>query len=244
MPLQNVEPQRLYRKMPELPRSLITAGEWVASARLSAERDLTRQLGINRPSTREALITVEIEGWVEVRQGSGVYMLGRTRQANRIPACTAACLSPDEWGPLELIRAPGDVDGKLTAIGATQARRTHLGVMSKAIASLQADADTGVLPPEGDHAIHSTLVESCRHVVRIKTVQRFWDARRGPLLDRLERPFESVDSRRAAIAGHKAIFNGYRQPRPLSARLSMRAHRDNSHNRFSVSWRRTQNHCT
>jgi DNA-binding FadR family transcriptional regulator len=78
MPLQTVEPQRLYRQIAEQLRSLIAVGEFAAGSRLPAERDLAKQLGVSRPSVREALIALEVEGWVEVRTGSGVYVLDRT----------------------------------------------------------------------------------------------------------------------------------------------------------------------
>ena len=78
MPLQTVEPQRLYRQIAEQVRSLIAGGEFAAGSRLPAERDLAKQLGVSRPSVREALIALEVEGWVEVRTGSGVYVLDRT----------------------------------------------------------------------------------------------------------------------------------------------------------------------
>ena len=72
MPLQAVEPQRLYRQIAGQLRVLIGKGEFASGTRLPAERDLARQLGVSRPSVREALIALEVEGWVEVRSGSGV----------------------------------------------------------------------------------------------------------------------------------------------------------------------------
>lgn len=235
MPLQTVEPKRLYRQIAEQLRPLITAGEWAVGARLPAERDLARQLGVSRPSVREALIAMEVEGWVEVRTGSGVYVLDRNHPTSR-----AQQLPPDEWGPLELIRARRVVEGEVAAMAATQVKRKHLHAMTKAMASMQADTDQGVLPLDGDRAFHSAIAESCANVVLIETVQRFWDARRGPLFERLGGHFETVDSWRSAIAEHQAIFQAIRQHDPAAARLAMHAHMDNSHTRFSVSWRRTQ----
>ena len=232
MPLQTVAPQRLYRQIAEQLRPLISAGEWAAGARLPAERDLARQLGVSRPSVREALIALEVEGWVEVRTGSGVYVLDRSSQASR-----GQQLSPEEWGPLELIRARRAVEGEVAAMAATQAKRKHLDAMGKAIAHMQADADHGVLPLEGDRAFHGAIAESCANVVLIETVQRFWDARCGLLFERLGGHFETVDSWRSAIAEHEAIFEALRNHDPAAARLAMHAHMDNSHTRFSVSWR-------
>ena len=241
MPLQTVEPKRLYRQIAEQLRTLITAGEWAVGSRLPAERDLARQLGVSRPSVREALIAMEVEGWVEVRTGSGVYVLDRASKGNNKIAKDTAQLSPDEWGPLELIRARRVVEGEVAAIAAAQAKRKHLDAMSKAIASMKLDADRGVLPLEGDRAFHSAIVESCGNVVLLETVQRFWDSRRGPLFERMGDHFKTVDSWRAAIAEHEAIFQAIHSRDAAAARLAMHEHMDKSHNRFSVSWRQSKN---
>ncbi|CAN7459832.1 FadR/GntR family transcriptional regulator [Polaromonas sp. LjRoot131] len=238
MPLQTVEPQRLYRQIAEQLRTLISAGEWAVGARLPAERDLARQLGVSRPSVREALIAMEVEGWVEVRTGSGVYVLDRSKAPSHANG-RAEQIPPDEWGPLELIRARRVVEGEVAAMAATQAKRKHIDAMDKAIASMKLDADRGVLPLNGDRAFHSAIVESCGNVVLIETIQRFWDSRRGPLFERLGGHFETVESWRSAIAEHEAIFDAVCKHDPDAARAAMHAHMDQSHKRFSVSWRRT-----
>ncbi|MDP3355234.1 MAG: GntR family transcriptional regulator, partial [Polaromonas sp.] len=47
MPLQTVEPRRLYRQIAEQLRTLISQGEFAAGTRLPAERDLAKQLGVS-----------------------------------------------------------------------------------------------------------------------------------------------------------------------------------------------------
>ena len=240
MPLQTVEPQRLYRQIASQLRTLITAGEFMAGSRLPAERDLARQLGVSRPSVREALIAMEVEGWVEVRTGSGVYVLDRTSGPGPGAAGSRPQLAADEWGPLELIRARRLVEGEIAAMAATLAKRKHVAAMGRALASMKSDADAGVLPLEGDRAFHTALVDACANVVLTETVQRFWDSRRGPLFERLGGYFETVDSWRAAIGEHQAILDAVRSHDAAAARLAMHQHMDNSHMRFSVSWRKAK----
>src|SRR5439155_15126601 len=74
MPFHSIEPRRLYRQIADQIRGLIKSGEFPAGSRLPPERDLARQLGVSRPSVREALIALEVEGMVEVRIGSGIYV--------------------------------------------------------------------------------------------------------------------------------------------------------------------------
>lgn len=231
MPLQTVEPQRLYRQIAGQLRQSISAGEFAVGARLPAERDLAKQLGVSRPSVREALIALEVEGWVEVRTGSGVYVLERGGAARN------DAVAPTEWGPLELIRARRVVEGEIAALAAVQAKRRDIALMAGAIAAMRADADAGRLPLEGDRAFHTAVAQTCGNVVLTETVQSFWDSRRGPLFTRLGGYFETVDSWRAAITEHDLVLAAIRAHDPVAARAAMQSHMDKAHARFSVSWR-------
>jgi DNA-binding FadR family transcriptional regulator len=233
MPLQAIEPQRLYRQIAEQLRVAIGNGEFTTGQRLPAERDLARQLGVSRPTVREALIALEVQDWVEVRVGSGVYVLDRaSRQAANEPISNA------EWGPLELIRARRVVEGETAAIAAGLAKRKDIVAMNKAIARMQDEAASGNTPQDGDRDFHSAIVQAGGNSVLVETVQNFYDARRGPIFARLGGHFENPKSWKAAIAEHQAIVAAVAAHDPDAARLAMHRHLDNSHKRFSASWRR------
>jgi DNA-binding FadR family transcriptional regulator len=233
MPVQTVEPQRLYRQIAEQLRSLMTTGEFMPGCRLPAERDLAQQFGVSRPSVREALIALEVEGWVEVRTGSGVYVLergGARGDDRKVP--------PAEWGPLELIRARRVIEGEIASLAATQAKRKHIQAIQDAVDLMRRDTERGIAPLAGDRAFHTAIAQACDNVVLLETVQTFWDARRGPLFERLGDYFETVPSWRMAIAEHEAILEAIRAHDAQGARAAMQKHMDKSHARFSASWRR------
>jgi DNA-binding FadR family transcriptional regulator len=234
MPLQTVEPQRLYRQIAEQVRSLIAKGEFDVGARLPAERDLAKQLGVSRPSVREALIALEVEGWVEVRTGSGVYVLDRAGHRNG----SGVKVPPTEWGPLELIRARRVIEGEIASLAALRAKRRHMDAIAQAIQFMKDDADRGIAPLAGDRAFHTAIAQACDNVVLLETVQTFWDARRGPLFERLGDYFETVPSWRMAIAEHETVLEAIRTRDGEAARAAMQQHMDKSHSRFSASWRR------
>ena len=233
MPLQTVEPRRLYRQIADQLRALIAGGEFAAGARLPAERDLSKQLGVSRPSVREALIALEVEGWVEVRTGSGVYVLDRSHRAS-------APMEAAEWGPLELIRARRVVEGETAALAATMGKRRDVDAMTRAIEAMREMADRNVMPLEGDRAFHLAVVDACGNVVLSETVQGFWDSRKGPIFTRLGGYFETVKSWRSAIAEHEAIRDAIAARDADGARRAMHEHMDKSHQRFSASWRRAK----
>ena len=82
------------------------------------------------------------------------------------------------------------------------------------------------------------IAQSCDNVVLLETVQTFWDARHGPLFERLGDYFETVPSWRMAIAEHEVILDAISAHDGPAARAAMQAHMDKSHARFSASWRR------
>ena len=142
MPLQTVEPKRLYRQIAEQLRQAIGQGEFAPGARLPAERDLARQLGVSRPSLREALIALEIEGVIEVRIGSGIYVLDLGRgPAKRHPQEAAT-----EWGPLQLTRARELVEGEVAALAARHAKKSDIAAIEQALQQMREDVVAGREP--------------------------------------------------------------------------------------------------
>ena len=234
MPLQSIEPKRLYRQIADQLRALIAKGEFAIGARLPAERDLARQLGVSRPSVREALIALEVEGWVEVRTGSGVYVLDRAKRS------APSTVEVTEWGPLELIRARRVVEGETAALAALHGKKRDVEAMRRAVDNMREQAGQGVMPLESDRAFHVAIVEASGNAVLVETVQGYWDSRYGPLFTRLGGYFENAVSWRHAIAEHEAIVDAIAARDPDAARAAMHAHMDKSHQRYSASWRRAR----
>jgi GntR family transcriptional repressor for pyruvate dehydrogenase complex len=69
--LKPVEKQRVAEEIVEQLRSLILTGQYAPGAKLPPERELSKRLGVNRASLREALKKLEHLGLVRIRQGDG-----------------------------------------------------------------------------------------------------------------------------------------------------------------------------
>ncbi len=68
-------------------RTVIANLDIAAGARLPSERELAQQLGVSRPTLREALIVLELQDEVEIRIGSGIYVKNsavRTESAGQV----------------------------------------------------------------------------------------------------------------------------------------------------------------
>lgn len=233
MPIQAIEPQRLYLQIAGQLRQLMADGEFVTGARLPAERDLARQLGVSRPSVREALIALEVQGLIEVRTGSGIYVKPG-------PAVKPA-LAPNgdaEWGPLEVMSARQVVEAEVAALAAQHASRGQLKAMRSALQQMREDAQQGTTPRSGDQAFHEAIAKACGNGVLLDIVQRLWQAREGPLFERLGTYFEHPASWQAAIEEHQQVLDAIEARDAATARKTMQKHLKQAHKRYSASWRR------
>ena len=241
MPLQTVAPHRLYRQIAEQLRQLMVSGEFAPGSRLPAERDLALQLGVSRPSVREALIALEVEGMIEVRTGSGIYVQQAAPNFARNGMALGADLdadTPANWGPLEVMSARILVEAEVAALAAAHAQKSHIKAIRAGLKQMQREAAHDEVPRQGDEAFHQAIAQACGNSVLLDTVQRYWQARNGPLFERLGDYFERPESWQAAIDEHHAVMHAIEAHDPSAARKAMQKHLRQAHKRYSASWRR------
>jgi GntR family transcriptional regulator, transcriptional repressor for pyruvate dehydrogenase complex len=227
MPLQTIEPRRLYRQIAGQLRTLIEQGEFAIGTRLPPERDLALQLGVSRPSVREALIALEVEGHVEVRMGSGIYVRQSDPASARVVSAEA---------PLETIRARQLIEGELAAHAAKHMKKTQVAGLREALALMEADAAAGQTPLRGDRLFHTRIAEAADNSVLLRVVGELFDERHNPLFEQLGNHFETTRSWGAAIAEHRAVLDAIARQSVQGARAAMARHLSHSHDRFTANW--------
>jgi DNA-binding FadR family transcriptional regulator len=239
MPIQAIEPQRLYRQIAEQLRQLMAKGEFAVGTRLPAERDLASQLGVSRPSVREALIALEVEGVIEVRTGSGIY----ARQPSETqPPPSPSSNTPADWGPLEVMSARLVVEAEVAALAARHASKADHKAIRAAWQQMKQEVAAGQVPRWGDEAFHEAIASACGNSVLLDTVRRLWQARNGALFERLGDHFENPDSWLAAIEEHELVMQAIEAGDSPGARKAMQKHLRQAHKRYSASWRRAPAH--
>jgi DNA-binding FadR family transcriptional regulator len=229
MPLQAVEPRRLYRQIAEQISVLISDGEYTPGARLPAERDLARQLGVSRPSVREALIALEVEGLLDVRVGSGIYVSQPgNRRRNHAPL--------GDSGPFEVIRARRLIEGDCAALAARDASPAQLRAIREAHAGMVRKSKRHHNPLAADRLFHVRIAEASANSALVLVVQTLWDQRMGPLYRGLERKLEYPKMAAETVREHAAIVSAIVRHDPRAARSAMRRHMDETHNRYIKEW--------
>jgi DNA-binding FadR family transcriptional regulator len=231
LPLKAVEPRRLYRQIAEQLRKLIDNGEYPVGGRLPSERELADSLGVSRPSVREALIALEVEGLVRINVGSGIYVLGKSgfslaRQDVEIP--------PE--GPFEVLHAREILESSVAAEAATLALPEHIEELDRVLLGMSECEGCNDTRIALDRKFHVTIAGILENGILVRFIGELFDQRINPYFERLASYFEDASTWSLALAEHKAICAAIGSRNPEAAHDAMRQHLRRSQQRFTQSF--------
>ena len=228
MPIQAIDSDRLYRRIARQLSELIASGEFSPGQRLPAERELAEQLGVSRPSVREALIALEIEGKVEVRVGTGVFVA-------RPRPLPVAALNQGE-GPFELLRARRVVEGETAALAAKEGTAVEIAEIRGAVEELRRGQTDGEKTDRADRRFHVAIARATHNGPLAAVVQMLWDQGRGAMWKQMEKHFSTPALRAATIRDHRAVLEAIEARQPQKARKAMHAHLARVDREFTRGW--------
>lgn len=231
MPLTTIEPRRLYQQVAEQLRAMIDAGEYPSGSRLPAERELALQLGISRPTVREALIALEVDGRVRIRVGSGIYVQPQPIGTS-VPSATTRPLA----GPFEILDARAVIESAVAEQAAGCVTTSHIATLDVILTEMTRTLHPGPRSIALDRAFHIAIAAMLGNDAITKVVVDLFDQRVTPCFAKLASHFEDAASWRAATDEHQALRNRLAVGDGLGARTAMREHLDRSKSRFSKTF--------
>ncbi|MGH8352002.1 MAG: FadR/GntR family transcriptional regulator [Pseudomonas sp.] len=208
-------------------REAIGQGRWRSGEMLPGQRELAEQMGISRPSLREALTVLETLGMIRVLPGRGVMVLERasTAEVAAVPVQDRVrmedvfqsryALEPFIVGLVAQNIAPNDVSRL----------RLNLADMSEAIED--GDIDAAV---DAHIAFHSMLVSFTSNPIFVAVTAQIHDAlsKSAPMMR------ARSESLAEPLREHEAIVRAIRQRDSSKASQLMRRHIVNESERLGV----------
>ena len=224
MAFQVILPRRLYQEIAMQIKAHIESGEFAVGARLPAERELAQQLKVSRPSVREALIALEVEGLVEVKTGAGVFVCERRRP---FPSTISY------EGPIEIMLARSLIEGDIAARAATKMRNADIKELERIVKAMNPSQTDQELCLPNDRAFHLYIAEKAGNSVLVRFVAELFDARHTPLSVQFGKHFENAHTWMVAVAEHHEIIEAFALRDSLAAKRAMERHLHNACNRWT-----------
>ncbi|QMT30759.1 FadR/GntR family transcriptional regulator [Alysiella filiformis] len=211
-------PPRLYQKIANLLREKITQGEWQAGDTLPSERDLAKWLNVSRTSVREAIIALEVSGWLEVKVGKGVYVCQQKENQN---------IDLNGISPFSLLQARLLIEPETAALAAENMTEKSLFLIKQAYLMNVSDNIMGSTTHDGDRLFHIRIAESCGNDVYPLILKKLLNEQSSKLFSALRRLYTPSDMPLRSQQEHYAILMALEQRDVNAARENMRVHLQN-----------------
>jgi DNA-binding FadR family transcriptional regulator len=211
---------------------LIAAGDIGPRARLPSERTLAERFGVSRTQVMEAIIALEVQGVVEVRIGSGIYV------ANAPQARSAMFKVPRGLGPIEMLRARAVIESEIAALAATERKDSDLDRLFAALRAMRENMHDKAANEAADREFHLAIARATGNEMLRLVVSAMWDnSRADPLWRKIEEHFHTPALRAASQEDHQRIFSAIMARDAATARASMQAHLARVIGEFTQAWR-------
>ncbi len=219
MKLQAVSNRKLYIQIADQIRDQILAGAVEPGRQLPSERDLAQNLGVSRPTVREALIALEVAGLVEVRVGVGAFVRPREQARSALPELSAS--------PLEIMAVRRLLEPEAAALASQQITPEGTARLAETLRRMRAETAAGQWSSESDRMLHMTLADACGNSVLRETLDMLWTSRLSEVDTRFHQHLADIGDMRAHIlADHESIVAAIVSGNAEGSRAAMSRHLD------------------
>ena len=197
-------------------RQDIRRGKLQSQERLPAERELAEIYAVARGTVREALNQLERDGLVEIRRGSGTYVLANGTDATN-PAVENAT-------PLELIDARFALEPHICRLAVLHARRQDLEKAEELLAGMEACRNEPARFSILDTAFHTLLAETTGNRLLIWIVAQINSVRNQDQWARMRQLTLNETTVAEYNSHHREIFDAIKRREPEQAAVIMKQH--------------------
>lgn len=206
---------RLYQELAQKLLVELSAGTWPVGTRLPAERELAQTYAVSRPTVREAIIALEVQGLVEVRIGSGIFVV-------RIPQDDH--LDHFDISAFELTETRLLFEGEAAALAATQITDAEIVEIEQLIAEIARENQDPAGTVKADEAFHLAIARATRNRGVYETIERLWQLRRNSREAALLHEKARTANVKPVVEEHSAILEALRARDSSAARSAMHLH--------------------
>lgn len=227
--LEAVSNRKLYIQIADQIRDQILAGEVKPGEQLPSERDLAANLGVSRPTVREALIALEVAGLVEIRVGVGAFVRRLKKTQKRLPEQSRS--------PLEIMTVRLLLEPEATALACQKIDAAGKERLQAVIARMRSEASIGEWSTETDRALHMTIADYADNAVLREILDQLWSMRSEAVDSRFHQHLADIKEVREHIfSDHERIVVCIVDADSEGARAAMTEHLDFVSRTMLDSW--------
>jgi GntR family transcriptional repressor for pyruvate dehydrogenase complex len=241
MPFYKITQERVADTVMHQIEQLILRGILRPGERLPSERDLSEQMGVSRPSLREAIGDLEGRGLLTTRKGSGIYVADVLGSAFSEPLIQL--FASHEEALFDYISFRRDLEGMAAERAARLASDTDLKVITTIFKKMEAAHNKRNPAEESalDAEFHMAIVEASHNVFMLHMMRSMFEMLRAGVFYNRQVMFKVRTTREALLEQHKAIHDAIVHRQPEAARKAVEEHLGYVENCMSENRKSEQN---
>ncbi len=211
-----VKKTRVYEEIVVKVKHMIEKGRLHSGDQLPSERELAEVFNVSRSSVREALRSLETQGYLESRQGDGTYIARQPVESLVNPLATVIFSEKD--GQMELFEMRRLIEPQLAYLAAERATPEEIVMLGKALELQEEAFARGESGTEIDKTFHYILAKAAKNKVILRIIDNIMD-----LLAESRDKYLQVQGRsEKSLARHREVLEAIRSgDKELAARVML-----------------------
>lgn len=207
-------PERLYREVARTLTQRIADGTYPVGGRLPAEREISAEFNISRPTAREAIIALEVQGLVDVRIGSGAY----------VRPGGGSDVAQFDVSAFELTEARLLIESEAAALAAVNISDDELEALPRLVTAIEREGGNPAVAETADREFHLLIAGATRNAAVLHSVRSLWELRQSSPECALLHAKARTANVKPVVEEHMLIVEALRTRDPARARAAMRTH--------------------
>ncbi|HEY5191291.1 MAG TPA: FadR/GntR family transcriptional regulator [Candidatus Deferrimicrobium sp.] len=213
-----IKKAKVYEEIVSKVKNMIEKGRFKAGDQLPVERELAEVFRVSRSSVREALRSLESQGFIESRQGDGTYIASQPVESLVRPLASVILTEKDDQ--MELFEMRRMIEPDLAYLAAERATEEEIAMLEKVLSLQEEQIARGEYGSDVDRNFHNILARASKNKALLRITDNIMD-----LLANSREQYLQVEGRpQKSILRHREVLDAIRAREPERAEKCMLEH--------------------
>lgn len=213
-----IKKAKVYEEIVAKIKDMVEKGRFKAGDQLPVERELAEVFRVSRSSVREALRSLESQGFIESRQGDGTYIANLPVESLVRPLASVILTEKDDQ--MELFEMRRMIEPDLAYLAAERATEEEIAMMEKVLALQEEQIDRGDFSTDVDRNFHYIMARAAKNKVILRIADNIMDL----LAESREQNLQVEERPQKSILRHREVLEAIRARDPERAEKCMLEH--------------------
>ena len=213
-----IKKAKVYEEIVAKIKDMVEKGRFKAGDQLPVERELAEVFRVSRSSVREALRSLESQGFIESRQGDGTYIASKPIESLVSPLASVILTEKDDQ--MELFEMRRMIEPDLAYLAAERATEEEIEMMAEVLDIQEEQIARGESGKDVDKNFHYIMARAAKNKALMRITDNIID-----LLAESREQYLQVEGRpQKSILRHREVLEAIRLRDPERAEKCMLEH--------------------